>query len=155
MAESSDRWDLVYRPRRTPRTAIIVAIVVLAIHIVFGALLTISDTGVRNIGLGDQLAIMLIGVVVSGAILLFTRSRLRVGPAGVAVRNLVSERLFEWDRVRGIAYPEKGFSARLLLPDDEHVPILAIQANDRDRAVEAMNGFRELEERYRPARRSA
>ncbi|RPA20056.1 PH domain-containing protein [Gordonia sp. OPL2] len=132
-----------------PRMAFVAAIVVLAIHVIFGALLTISDTGVRNIGLSDQLAIGLIGVIITGAVLLFTRPRLRVGPAGVGVRNLIGERVFAWDRVQGMTYPDKGFSARLLLPEDEHVPVLAVQAWDSDRAVAAMTGFRELEERYR------
>ncbi len=147
--DTAVEWDLVYRPRRMPRVAVVAAIVVLAIHVTFGALLTISDTGARNIGLSDQLAIGLIGVIITGAVLLFTRARLRVGPAGVGVRNLVGERVFEWDRVEGMTYPDKGFSARLLLPADEHVPVLAVQAWDSDRAVAAMTAFRELEERYR------
>ncbi|MAU80740.1 MAG: hypothetical protein CME34_02475 [Gordonia sp.] len=146
-ADTAVEWDLIYRPRRMPRIAIAAAAVVLAIHIVFAALLTISDTGV-NIGGSDQLGLALIGVVEAAAILLFTQPRLRVGPSGVAVRNLVGERLFGWDRVRGMTYPDKGFSARLLLPDDEHVPVLAVQAADADRAVSAMNSFRELAERY-------
>ena len=61
-----------YRPGKLRLYAVIAAVVVLAIHIVFGALLTISDTGVRNVGALDQLSIMLIGVVIAGAILLFT-----------------------------------------------------------------------------------
>ncbi|GAB90233.1 hypothetical protein GORHZ_090_00120 [Gordonia rhizosphera NBRC 16068] len=141
-------WDLEYRPRRMPRIAIAAAVVVLAIHITFAALLTISDTGV-HVGGVDQIGLALIGLVEAGAILLFTRPRLRVGAAGVEVRNLVGDRLFSWDRVAGLAYPEKGFSARLLLPDDEHVPVLAVQAWDADRAVAAMSSFRELDERYR------
>lgn len=147
--DTAVEWDLVYRPRRMPRVAVVAAIVVLAIHVTFGALLTISDTGARNIGLSDQLAIGLIGVIITGAVLLLTRARLRVGPTGVGVRNLVGERVFEWDRVQGMTYPDKGFSARLLLPADEHVPVLAVQAWDSDRAVAAMTAFRELEERYR------
>ncbi|MFW0784957.1 PH domain-containing protein [Gordonia sp. CPCC 206044] len=130
-----------------PRVAIVVAVVVLAIHITFAGLLTISDTGV-HVGGSDQIGLALIGLVEAGAILLFTRARLRVGPDGVGVRNLVGERLFEWDRVQGLTYPDKGFSARLLLPADEHVPVLAVQAWDSDRAVAAMTEFRELEERY-------
>ncbi|WP_051989722.1 PH domain-containing protein [Gordonia soli] len=147
--EPSDVWEFVYRPRRTPRIAIAVAIVVLIIHIVFGALLTISDTGVQ-IGLSDQFAIWIIGVVVAGAILLFTRVRLRVGPQGVGVRNLTSERVFGWDRIVGLTYPDKGFGARLLLPADEHIPVLAVQAGDGDRAVGAMNRFRELRQIHAP-----
>lgn len=147
--DDADTWDLVYRPRYGPRLAVIVAVVILAIHITFGALLTISDTGV-HVGLSDQIAIGLIGLVEAGAVLLFTRSRLRVGPAGVGVRNLVSERVFGWDEVLGLTYPDKSFWARLLLPSDEHIPVFAVQARDRDRAVEAMNDFRALFNRYRP-----
>jgi len=142
-------WELEYRPGKLRLYAVIAAVVVLAIHIVFGALLTISDTGVRNVGALDQLSIMLIGVVIAGAILLFTRPRIRVGPAGVSVRNLVTERLFEWDRVRGLSYPESGSSARLELPDDEYIPVLAVRASDGDRAVAAMDRFRDLDAEYR------
>lgn len=144
-----------YRPRRLTRLAIAAAVVVLAIHITFGLLLTISDTGPTNIGGSDQIAIIMIGAVVSGAILLLTRPRLRVGPEGVSVRNLATERLFGWDRVQGLTYPDSGFGGRLLLPSDEHVPVLAIQAGDGDRAVAAMERYRELEDQYGPARRSA
>ncbi|ANY23447.1 MULTISPECIES: PH domain-containing protein [Gordonia] len=142
-------WDLVYRPRNLPRWAIAAAVVVLAIHITFGLLLTIDDVGVRNLGGSDQVAIILIGVLVSAAILLFTRPRLRVGAAGVEVRNLATVRLFEWDRVLGLTYPEKGFGAWLLFPADEHITVLAVQAGDGQRAIDAMGRFRELEERYR------
>lgn len=141
-------WDMVYRPRRLVRIAIAVAVVVLAIHVIFGVLLTISDTGPENIGASDQAAIMIIGVIIAAAVLLFTRPRLRVGPGGVSVRNLWSDRLFEWDRVRGLTYPDRGFGAQLLLPADEHIPVLAVQAGDGDRAVDAMERYRELETRY-------
>ena len=141
-------WDMVYRPRRLARIAVVVAVVVLAIHIVFGVLLTISDTGPENIGASDQAAIIIIGLIIAAAILLFTRPRLRVGKQGVSVRNLWGDRLFEWDRVRGLTYPDRGFGAQLLLPADEHIPVLAVQAGDRDRAVEAMDRYRELAARY-------
>ncbi|MCH5643509.1 MULTISPECIES: PH domain-containing protein [unclassified Gordonia (in: high G+C Gram-positive bacteria)] len=137
-----------------PRFAIAAAVVVLAIHITFGILLTISDTGPRNIGTADQAAIILIGILICGAILLLTRPRLRVGRAGIGVRNLVGERLFGWDDVVGLTYPERGFGAQLELPADEHIPVLAVQAGDGDRAVEAMNRYRELEERYGNVQRS-
>ncbi|MDL9935807.1 PH domain-containing protein [Gordonia sp. ABSL1-1] len=129
--------------------AVAAAIVTLAIHITFGALLTIRDTGVARVGTPDQIALVLVGVVICGAILLFLRPRLRVGAAGVEVRNLVSERIFGWDEVRGLTYPDRGFGGQLELPHDEHVPVLAVQAGDGDRAVEAMNRYREIEERYR------
>lgn len=144
------QWDMIYRPRRLPRWAVAVAAVVLAIHVIFGVLLTISDTGPRNVGVSDQAAIIGIGVIIACAILLLTRPRLRVGPTGVSVRNLWSDRLFGWDRVRGLTYPDSGFGGRLLLPADEHIPVLAIQAGDGERAVAAMEEYRRLQQRYSP-----
>ena len=36
------------------------------------------------------------------------------------------------------------------LPDDEYVPLMAIQSVDKDRAVAAMDAVRSLVARYRP-----
>lgn len=143
-------WDFVYEPRWMKIVARIVCVVVLAIHLTFGLLLDVSYTGV-NVGWSDKIALIGVGVLICAVILYLTRARLRVGPQGVGVRNMVGERLFAWDQVVGMAYPEKGFSARLLFPGDEHVPVLAVQARDGDTAVAAMQRFRELHAKYAPA----
>ncbi|MGB6040001.1 MAG: PH domain-containing protein, partial [Gordonia sp. (in: high G+C Gram-positive bacteria)] len=129
------------------RVAWIVIAIVMVIHIVFGLLLNISYTGV-NIDWSDKLALIGVGVVISCVILFLTRARLRVGPQGIGVLNLVSERVFGWDEVVGVEYPENWFCARLLFPHDEHIPIMAIQARDGDRAVTAMQEVRRLGEKY-------
>lgn len=146
-ADEQTSWTYDYRPRWMPRVAVVAAVVVVIVHVVFGALLTISNTG-PDVGLSDQIGIALIGVVEGCAIALFTRARLRLGPHGVGVRNLVSERVFGWDEIDGLVYPEGKFCARLLLPADEHIPVLAIQARDGDRAVAPMERFRALREQH-------
>lgn len=148
---AQSRWLMVYRPRRTPTYSIIAAASVITIHVVIGALLTISDTG-THFQVSDQIAMGLIGVVIGGSLLLLCRPRLRVGAEGVGIRNLFSERVFDWSIVEGVWYPDSGNWARLELPEDEFSPILAIQANDGDRAVAAMAEFRDLQERFRPPR---
>ncbi|MGC4932400.1 PH domain-containing protein [Gordonia sp. DT30] len=145
-------WDLDYRSRRLVIIAVAVAVVVLIIHVTFGLLLTISNTGPDNIGWSDQAAIIALGVVIAGAVMLLTRPRLRVGARGVAVRNLATERFFTWDEVRGLSYPDKGFGGQLELPHDEHIPVLAVQAADGERAIEAMERYRQIEQRHRRAR---
>ncbi|GAB11039.1 hypothetical protein GOARA_064_00410 [Gordonia araii NBRC 100433] len=153
-------WDFVYRPRRLVIWSCVAAAVVLVIHATFAYLLpkshldlfgrtfTFGDNGVKNLGASDQWAIMLIGVVVAGAILLLTRPRLRVGRHGVGVRNLVGERQYRWDEFTGVVYPDRGSSAWLELPMDEHIPVLAIRIGDGEAAVEAMERVRELQRRY-------
>ena len=84
------------------------------------------------------------------SVLLFARPRLRVGAAGVAVRNLFGYRLIPWSDVVGVSFPRGARWARVDLPDDEYIPVMAIQAVDKDRAVEAMDSVRDLLARYRP-----
>lgn len=143
-----DGWELSYRSVRTPRIAVVVAVIVVAVHVVVGLLLTISDTGV-TFRPSDQVGFGLIGVVFGAAVLTFCRPRIRAGASGVAVRNLLGERIFDWDDVEGIWYPDKGRWARLELPAYENVPVMAIQASDGALAVDAMERFRELHARYR------
>jgi len=140
-------WDLEYRPTRSPRYAWVIAIVLVAVHVTFGALMRVSNTG-TNFRVTDEVGLAMIGVVLAGCVLLFTRPRLRVGPDGVGVRNLFAERVFDWEAVRGIWYPDKGAWARLELPEYEHVPVMAVQALDGESAVSAMARFRELREEY-------
>lgn len=140
-------WDFEYRPTRSPRYAWAIAIILVILHVTFGALMRVSNTG-THFRVTDEVGLAMIGVVLAGCVLLFTRPRLRVGPDGVAVRNLLAERLFGWESVRGIWYPDKGAWARLELPEYEHVAVMAVQALDGDRAVAAMTRFRELREKY-------
>ena len=98
----------------------------------------------------DQVAIALLGVVIAGVVLLFARPRLRVGAPGVAVRNLFGYRLIPWSDVVDVSFPRGARWARVDLPDDEYVPVMAIQAVDKDRAVDAMDSVRGLLARYRP-----
>ncbi|MGP4053302.1 PH domain-containing protein [Mycobacterium sp. 4D054] len=142
-----DRWDLVVKPHLTPYFAYGAAAVIVAAHIVVGALLKVGSTGVffRTY---DQVAIAMVGVVIACFVSLFARPRLRVGPAGVAVRNLFGYRLFSWDQVVDVSFHQGARWARLDLPDDEYVPVMAIQAVDKGRAVEAMDRVRTLLRRY-------
>jgi len=83
-------------------------------------------------------------------VLLFARPRLRVGPTGLSVRNLLSERLFRWPEIVGVSFPAGSRWAQIDLPDDEYMPVMAIQAVDRDRAADALDTVRSLVARYRP-----
>ncbi|HKV20769.1 MAG TPA: PH domain-containing protein [Mycobacterium sp.] len=143
------RWDLEVRPHLTPYFAYGAAALIFAVHVIVGVLLKISSTGVI-FQTADQVAIALLGAVIAGAVLLFARPRLRVGAPGVSVRNLVGDKLIPWAEVVDVSFPVGARWARVDLPDDEYVPAMAIQAIDKERAVEAMDSVRALLARYRP-----
>ena len=142
-------WDVELRPHRSPPFIYAAAFVIAAAHIVVGVLLKIESSGVI-FHTADQVAIAVLGLVIGGAVLLFARPRLRVGPAGLAVRNLLGYRLIRWPDVVDVSFPAGSRWARIDLPDDEYFPVMAIQAVDKQRAVDAMDTVRSLLARYRP-----
>ena len=145
----TDGWDVEIKPYLTPYFAYGAAALIVIAHVTIGVLLKISSTGVI-FQTADQVAIALLGVVIAGAVLLFARPRLRVGPSGVAVRNLLGYQLIPWSDVVDVSFPRGARWARVDLPDDEYIPVMAIQAVDKDRAVDAMDAVRSLMARYRP-----
>ncbi|AFM17194.1 Protein of unknown function (DUF2581) [Mycolicibacterium chubuense NBB4] len=146
---SGDRgdWDVEVRPHRTPIFAYGAAALILAAHVAVGLLLKVGSTGVY-FRTADQVAIAMLGAVIAGFVCLFARPRLRAGAAGVAVRNLFGYRLFPWSEVVGVSFHPGARWARLDLPDDEYVAVMAIQAVDKARAVESMDEVRAVLARY-------
>jgi len=142
-------WDVELRSHLTPLFAYAAAFLIATAHIVVGLLLKTKSSGVI-FQTADQIAIALLGLVIAGVVLLFARPRLRVGPAGLSVRNLLGDRFIPWSDTVGVSFPAGSRWARIDLPDDEYVPVMAIQAVDKDRAVQAMDTVRSLLARYRP-----
>ncbi|MFC8382771.1 PH domain-containing protein [Nocardia sp. NPDC057272] len=142
-------WEFQVRPRRATRTAIVVAIVILVAFTAGGLLLRTGSTGV-NFRVADQVAMILIGVVGAGAVLMLTRPRVRVGSQGVGVRNILGEQVYPWAYIRGASFPDRKAWARLELADDDYVPMLAIRSNDKTHAADAIERVRELGARYAP-----
>ena len=141
------QWDVVIRPRRTAFLAYAVAFVISAAGIIVGVLSKVAGTGAYYRP-ADQVALTGLALVIAAAVLLLARPRLRVGPAGIAVRNLLGERLIPWNEVVDVSFPKRW--ARVDIAHYEYVPVLAIQSFDRERAVAAMETVRTLMARYRP-----
>lgn len=148
-AAGKDTWDVQVKPYLTPIFAYGAALVILAAHVVVGVLLKASSTGVI-FRTADQVAIAMVGAVIAAFVCLFARPRLRIGPSGVAVRNLFGYKLFPWSEVRGVSFHPGARWARLDLPDDEYMAVMAIQAVDKRRAVESMERVRTALRRYQP-----
>lgn len=141
-------WDLEVRSHLTPYFAYGAAVVILVAHIGVGFALKIGSSGVV-FQTADQVSIALLGLVIAGAVSLLARPRLRVGAEGISVRNAFGYRLVPWSQVVDVSFPVGARWARIDLPDDEYIPVLAIQAVDKDRAVDAMDAVRALVDKYR------
>lgn len=148
MTTTDGDWDVVLRPRLTPFVAYVVAFVVATAGIVVGFLLKIRYTG-ATIQTADQVSMGALGMILAAGILLLTTPRVRVGPAGIGVRNLLIERVVPWPDVVDVSFPQGARWARVDLADYEYLPVFAIQAIDGERAVTAMDTLRSLLAKYR------
>lgn len=140
---------LVVRPRRISIYGAIAAAVVLGSMIVIGILLRGTNDGVQFRAF-DQIGLISVGVFGAAAIMLVARPRLRADERGIAVRNVLGETYFPWSAVVRIAFPPGSHWAQVVLADDETHPLLAIQAMDEQRAVDALRALREWHARCAP-----
>ncbi len=138
---------LVVRPHKVRRIAIPVAIALVVIFAVVAALLKSGSTGVE-FGLSDQVSIAAIGFVLACGVLLFVRPRVVADADGVEVRNLLFGQRVPWSMIMAVSFPDGAPWARLELPSDEYVPVVAIQAADGERAVAAIRELRALHRKY-------
>lgn len=132
-----------FRPKKIRLVAGVSAAFLVVVFTVVGLLLGDTPTGVI-FRTSDQVAMILLGVLLACGVLLLTRPRVRADAEGVEVRNVVTAHRFTWQQVLHVSFPDGASWARLELPDDEYVSIMAIQAVDRDHAVSAVRALRDL-----------
>lgn len=145
----SDPILLQVRPRKITIYACVAASAVVATMVVIGLLLRGTNEGVA-FRTADQVALIGIGAVIGGAMLTITRPRLRVDRQGLWIRNMLGEELLPWALVVRVSYPVGAPWAQVQMPDDEIKPLMAIQAMDRGRAVDALETVRALQAQYGP-----
>ncbi|MFC0509427.1 PH domain-containing protein [Micromonospora costi] len=97
---------------------------------------------------GDQLAMVGLGIFGALAFLLFTRPRVEADARGVRVRNVLGSYELPWEVVRGIRFDRGAPWASLELHDDDLVPIVALQAADKELAVEGVRALRRLHQAH-------
>jgi hypothetical protein len=131
------------RPHRARIAAFVVAALFVVAFVVVAVLLRSSSTG-ANFYVSDQVAMAGIGLVLAAAALWFARPRVRADHEGVEVRNMLGTHRYSWSDIRSVSFPDGSPWARLELPADEYVPILAVQAIDGEHAVTAMRELRRL-----------
>ncbi|MFR9776186.1 PH domain-containing protein [Micromonospora sp. MS34] len=97
---------------------------------------------------GDQLAMVGLGVFGALGILLFTRPRVVADAKGVRVRNVIGSYELPWEVIRGVRFDRGAPWASLELHDDDLLPMVALQAADKERAVEAVRALRRLHQAH-------
>lgn len=132
-----------FRPRKIRYVSAALAVAFVAVFTVVAFLLRSEWTG-AYFQVSDQVAMVGIGVMLAIGVLLFARSRVRADEQGIEIRNLLGVKRFEWDQVEHVSFPDGASYARLELPDDEYVTIMAIPAVDGERSVAAMRELRRL-----------
>ncbi len=138
---------MVETVRARPRKAAIVCwIAAIAVVVIFSAV----AAGLRGsegrvvFGLADQLAMVGFGLLGAAAILSFTRPRVEADTKGIRIRNVVGSYDLPWEVVRSVQFGRGSPWASLELQDDDVVAVMAIQAADKEYAVEAVRQVRAL-----------
>ena len=119
--------------------------------------MTVIAVALRTVSTGvyfrveDQVAMVVLGLLISLGVLTPTLARVRADEHGVEVRNLLITRRVPWSEVLEVSFPDGSRWARLELADDEYLPVSAIQLVDGQRAVTAIGQLRALHARYSTA----
>jgi len=149
VAGTSSGGDVVRaRPVRLRRVAVGAAVVVVALFAVIAALLGQTTSEGVVFGPGDQVAMVLLGLLVAGCLLLLGRPTVTADLEGVRVRNVFTTKDVPWEVVRAVSFPDGSPWAVLDLADDDQISVLAVQATDGQRAVAAVRALRALQARH-------
>lgn len=135
---------VISRPIRLTRVCWGVVTLVMAVFTTVAIALGGGPEGDAQFRLPDQVAMVLLGALLSCGVLSLIRSRVVADEAGVRVRNVVGERHFPWQVVRAVRMDDGAPWASLDLQDDDTVALLGIQSNDGERAIEAVLALRRL-----------
>jgi hypothetical protein len=138
--------QVVYRPKRVRWVAgtAAIAVVVLFTAVSFGLR---GSTGFENSGRferGDQAAMIGLGVLIGLGILAFVRPRVSADAEGVKIRNVIGGYELPWSVVRAVRFDRRSPWATLDLYDDEQVSMHALQAADKEYAVDGVRTLRAL-----------
>jgi len=142
---SSPTLPVVFRPRRIRWVAGVsaAAVVILFTVLSFGLSGSTGDT-MGTYQRGDQAAMIGLGVLIGLGILAFTRPRVAADADRVRIRNVVGGYDLPWAAVRAVRFDRNSPWATLELHDEETVSVHALQAADKEYAVEGVRALRAL-----------
>lgn len=131
-------------PRRMRQVCAVVAAGVVVAMTYAALTLPSSSTGVVRFGTVDQISVFGIGLVVAVGVLALGRSRVDADADGIRFRNIAVGHHLPWAAVRAVAFERTSYWASLVLRNGDEVALFALQAVDRYRALQAVEGLRDL-----------
>ncbi|MBA3339958.1 MAG: PH domain-containing protein [Geodermatophilaceae bacterium] len=135
---------LTIRAHKLRIMAWVLAVVIVGGMLVVGLLLKQSNAGGVTFRTADQLAMIGLGVIIAGGVLILTRPYVRADAAGLVVRNFGGAKHIPWQVVRAVRFSDASPWATLELEDDDALTLLAIQAVDGEAAADATDALRRL-----------
>lgn len=148
---SADAGVVRVSPVRLRRVAVVIAALVTVTFVVIAVLLGGTRSEGVSFSIGDQVAMVLLGLFVAGGVLLIARPSLVADQRGLRVRNILVSHDIPWEVVREVAFRDGSPWATLELADDDQLALLAVQASDGERSVAAVRALRTLHERHATA----
>ncbi len=109
---------------------------------------TFNETG-AVFETSDQVAFIVLGVLLAAGSLLLARPSLEADATGVRVRNLFGTTDLPWAVIRDVTFKRGAPWVTLDLQDDDLVSVLAIQAADKEHAVTAVRELRAMHAAHR------
>jgi hypothetical protein len=133
------------RPRKARVVCAVAAVAVLVVFTLIGVALSGPvNSGPATFGTGDRVAMILLGVLSALGIMLLARPRVDADGQGIRVRNLVGGFELPWSAVRAVRFHRGSPWATLELTDDDVVAVMAVQATDKEYAIEGVRALRAL-----------
>jgi hypothetical protein len=149
--------SVIFRPRRLRAVCWVSAVVVVVVFaaISFSLHGALGDGAPGTFQRGDQAAMIGLGLLAALAILMFTRPRVVADERGLHVRNVLGGYDLPWEIIRAVRFSRGAPWASVELDDDDMVSVLAVQAADKEYAVEAVRTLRTMLESHRPQKQAA
>ncbi|GGJ86734.1 hypothetical protein GCM10010123_15420 [Pilimelia anulata] len=143
---------------RPQRARLVCRLAAAAVLLVFAGVATVLRRPVNSaeaaFGVADQVAMVLLGLLGAAGILALTRPRVVADATGIRVRNLVGGYALPWSVVRAVRFRSGAPWASLELHDDDLLPMMAVQAVDKQYAVDGLRALRALHAAAGPADRA-
>ncbi len=134
--------DVDVRPVRLTRVCRALAVVLVVVFTVVGV--TLNAGSAQVFGVADTIAMIVLGLMLAAVVLAFTRARVQADARGLRIRGAFGEKAVPWGVVAAVRLDDGQAWASLDLQDDDTLALFAVQANDGERATDAVLALRSL-----------